>query len=1257
MNYHKLLRRQIGKYLPAHLLEDQEMQKFLSVIHDAYTAADKDKELSERAFAISEEEYREVNHKLGQEIEVRKQSVEKLKETIEKITGAEKAGQSDDLLMIARYLSQQVTRRKNAEVVFTSLIAHLNNAVLLEDEQGIIVFANQHFCDLFHTSVSPEQLPGTESYKLINSSKESFTDAQSFENKIIQLLEKKESSNNEIIECVDGRIFERDYIPIFLEGKYKGSLWNYTDITEKKRKEETYKRIALVASANHSGVLFTDNFAKINWCNEGFTQMTGFTPEETIGKTPIELCRGPLTDKHTLDKVVNSFYMGIPFHVDIIYYRKDGSWFWGRSHTQPVKDSKGNVVEFFGIIEDITEEKESENRFRLALDKIGDNVWEHNYFTGETKFSDDRHQLLGYDQSEFNSNKDLWWSSIYPDDILQLQKNHEAYIRDGQTHHNLEYRMIHKSGDVRWVLDKGVVIEWTAENKPARIIGTHTDITSIKETEKALRENQEQFRSLEQNIPGVLYNYEYYPDGREKFIYVSPDSEKKIGISEDELQNFYSILHPDDRDAEKQASVDARNNSGHYHFEGRFQPSGKPVQWLNISSSFSHKTADGSTVFTGIILNTTREKETEIAMLNQEKRFRNIIANMNLGLLEVDNQEIIQYANQSFCEMSGYSSAELMGQHAGMLFIRDEDSQMMEMKNDSRKKGVSDAYEIQVKNKQGESKWWLISGAPRYGEHGELIGSVGIHLDITEQKKLEYELVDARELAESSANAKQSFLANMSHEIRTPMNAIIGMAGQLRKTPLDENQHFYLKIINSAAENLLVIINDILDLSKLEAGKLTIEEIGFKPMGLVHQVMQVMMHKAEEKGLLLGNSVFDHDILEVLIGDPYRINQVLLNLVSNAVKFTQKGSVDISCRLQSEDDEKQWLEFSVKDTGMGMDEEFMKNLFQKFTQEDESVTRRFGGTGLGMSICKELVEFMGGTISVESKKGTGTTASFRVPLKKGSIADIPSKETVQIRSNMLAGKRILVTDDNEMNRLVATTILRNYGVELDEATNGIEAIKKIKQQAYDLVLMDVQMPLMDGLEATKLIRENISRSLPVIALTALALKGDETKFIEAGMNDYLSKPFEESRLIQVIAKWLGTEKPFVPATQKDAEISAHPLFTLKRLRELTGTDEVFMDKLIEAFIRESPIAVKEIKQALENQDLDKLAKTAHKLKPSIDLVGITCLEQDIRDIEAMAKKGCNNSSLEKRIEKLESILLEVINILATGNYKIQPAIS
>ncbi|MBS1935305.1 MAG: PAS domain S-box protein, partial [Bacteroidetes bacterium] len=707
MNYHKLLSRQISKFLPESFTDNPEMQKFLSAINDSYIAADKDKELAERAFSISEEEYREVNQQLAKEVEVRKQSIEKLKETVGKITGEEKKENTDDLLMIARYLLQQVNKRKNAELVFTSLIANLKNAVLLEDENRKLVFVNSHFCNLFDIQGAPETLQGMNCNQVFQANKNKFKSPDQFIQSITALLEKKEVCNNDILECADGRVFERDYIPIVHDGKYKGHLWSYTDITEKKIKEEAYKRISLVASANHSGVLFTDATGKINWCNEGFSKLTGFSRIETIGRTPIELCRGPLTDQGSLEKIMEEFFKGNPFHIDVIYYRKDGTWFWGRSYTQPVKDDNGNVTEYFGIIDDITEEKEMENRFRLALNKIGDNLWEHNYLTGETKFSDEKHQLLGYDQHDFNTNKDLWWKNIYPGDLPLLQQNHKDYISGEKSHHTLEYRMVHKSGELRWVLDKGVVIEKDVNNKPVRIIGTHTDITAIKETEKALRENQELFRSLEENIPGILYKYEFSPAGQESFIYISPDAEKKIGFTEEDLQNFYNLLHPDDVAREKAASDRARKINGPYHFEGRFAAEGKPVQWLHLSSSFSHMAENGSRVYTGIILNTTKEKEAELVIQLNEKKYRNIIENMNLGLLEVDTQEIIQYANQSFCDMSGYTQEELIGNNASNLFVRDENIQLLEIKNDNRKKSVSDVYEIAVKNKEGKTKWWL----------------------------------------------------------------------------------------------------------------------------------------------------------------------------------------------------------------------------------------------------------------------------------------------------------------------------------------------------------------------------------------------------------------------------------------------------------------------------------------------------------------------------------------------------------------------
>jgi len=1375
MSFNKLLKNQIRKFLPESLSQNPELEKLLAVINDSYNAYERDRELSDRAFKISEEEYIEINAKLSHELDVKRLSVEKLKEAVGSITGEEKIAGTDDLLMIARYLNQQVNKRKNAELVFTSLITNLQNAVLLEDETRHIAFANQRFCDMFGIPLPPEALQGADCSNSAEQNKHLFKNPGLFVAGIEHILSQQKLVAGEILELADGRIFERDYIPIFLEQKYKGHLWSYADITEKKRaeadlntsqerwqfalegagdgvwefdletkrafysrqykkmlgyeenefndeqseliskvhphdlpilletlqnyfdnnitshqleyrirhkngnylwildrgkvinqttsgkskrvigthtniterkkEEEEYKRISLVASANNSGVLFTDPDGRITWANDGFSKLTGYSLEEIVGMTPIELCKGPLTDKDTINKILNAFFSGQPFNIEILFYRKDRSAFWGRTNTQPVENTSGKVTQFFGIIDDITEERESEDRFRLALEKIGDNVWEHNFLTGETIFSDNESHLLGYTKNDYNNNVDLWWQNVYDDDKSILEENDLKYKSGQQTHHTLEYRMIHKTGEIKWVLDKGVVIEKTGDDKPLKIIGTHTDITSIKQTERALKENEEQFRSLADNIPGILYKYEYDKDGGERFTYISPRPEEKIGITAEQLKDFYEILHPDDYEREKKTSRKAREKNMPYHFEGRFVVPGKPVIWLNISSSFSSMNADGSIVYTGIILNTTREKEAEVAVQLKEKKYRNIIANMNLGLLEVDTNEIVQFANQSFSDMSGYPIDELIGKKGSKLFLRNEQSELMEIKNRKRKNRLSDAFEILVKNKKGEDKWWLISNAPRYNDAGELVGSIGIHLDITEQKKLEHELVEAREQAESSAKAKQIFLANMSHEIRTPMNAIIGMSNQLAKTALTKDQQFYLNIVHSAADSLLIIINDILDLSKLEAGKLIIEDIGFKPVALIDQAMQVMMHKAEEKGLALTNSFFDPKISAVLIGDPYRLNQILLNLFSNAIKFTDKGMVDITCKVSEENAKEQKVEFTVKDTGIGMEESFLKNLFQKFRQEDESVTRRFGGTGLGMSICKELVEFMGGSIKVESQKGAGTTVTFTLSFKKGTLEHLPVKQIDTVNTSILAGKKILITDDNEMNRLVATTILKYYDAILDEAQNGIEAIEKIKNEHYDIVLMDVQMPMMDGIEATKIIRESISKTLPVIALTALALKGDESRFRAAGMNDYLSKPFEENQLLHVISHWLGNEKSLLNKELVMEKKETAELYDLSKLHEIAKGNQSFVDKMVNMFIEQGPASVKEILDAHKIKDLTTVSKVAHRMKTSINNMGIASLKKEITEIELLAEKNEPSEHLDTLISKLEKVTAEVVNKL------------
>lgn len=632
----------------------------------------------------------------------------------------------------------------------------------------------------------------------------------------------------------------------------------------------------------------------------------------------------------------------------------------------------------------------------------------------------------------------------------------------------------------------------------------------------------------------------------------------------------------------------------------------------------------------------TAEKIAESTLKIREEKYRSIIDNMNLGLLEVDTEEKILFANQCFCDMCGYDLDELLGKRATQIFAKGENIELMERKNEERRRvGTSDAYEIAVKDKRGRVRWWLVSGAARYDEHGNLTGSIGIHFDITDQKQLEFELTIAREQAEQSTRSKELFLANMSHEIRTPMNAILGMSNQLSKTTLNKKQQFCLDTINSASENLLVIINDILDLSKIEAGKLSLEKIAFEPSEVIKRAIQVLVHKAEEKGLQMGNSYFDEKTSPVLIGDPYRLNQILLNILNNAIKFTEKGTVDIRLTVLNDGRLTQTIQVDIEDTGIGMDESFKDSLFEKFSQEEASVTRQYGGTGLGMSICKQLIELMDGEIFVTSTKNVGTTISFVLKLPKGEAQDLPSKEEFVADESMLSGLKILVVDDNEINRLVATTILNNYGAETVEAGNGIDALEYLRANAVDLVLMDIQMPVMNGYDAAKILRKEISSTVPVIALTANAIKGDNMKCLEAGMNDYIAKPFKEEDLLKMIANMLKTNLSLKTRKTQVAITAPASYYDLTEIKNISRGNEAFVQKMVKMFAEQMPKHIEELRMKYEEKELDAVGEIAHRIKPTIDNMGINNSKKWIRDVERMAKAGEDNEVLPDLIARVE----------------------
>ena len=1039
---------------------------------------------------------------------------------------------------------------------------------------------------------------------------------------------------------------------------FAGTSVNNLEIIEPNLKQTTREQkeqlliLSQIAEVNTNSVIITDSKDIITWVNQSFTTMTGYSFDEAIGRKPEHLLHGPSTSQTTLDYLNAQVSKGGSFNADIYNYSKSGVPYWARIKGQPIHNQNGELTGFFALIEDITKEKESqerlkesENRFRVALEKIG-NVWEHDFITGKTFFSKTNNEFWSYSNEELEQGDTNWWDNVHKDDFHLLLSNFKKYRRGQIESHNEEYRIIHKNGDIRWVLDRGVVIEKDEHGRPLRVVGTHTDITPIKKTEQELEQRVKQFKSLSENIPGVIYEYEYREDGTDGLRYISPAIKRVFGITADEFWN-QKYIAPADQERINEKQQYSRKTLQPFYDESEITIPGLSTRWYAVHSSYSYTDQNNAKVFTGFMSDITERKSIEESLRINEEKYRSILANMKIGLLEVDQEGKITYANNSFCYMSGYTMPELIGQKSAELFLFNDSSDLEKEMWKNREMGLADAYEVETKDKNGDRKWWLVSGAPRFNDKAELVGSIGIHLDVTDQKVQELELVESRIEAEQSAHSKEIFLANMSHEIRTPMNAIMSMANQLAKTNLEPQQEFYLETIHTASKSLLVIINDVLDLSKIDAGKLSLENIGFNLIDVLQNAMQVITHKGEEKGLDLNNFYFDGNIAKVLMGDPYRLNQVLLNLMTNAVKFTERGSVDLNCRVIADKPDSQVIHISVKDTGIGMDASFVKHLFEKFSQEYESVSRKYGGTGLGMSICKELVEQMGGEISVESVKGVGSTISFVVEFPKGISTDMPEKIETQFSEEFLVGKKVLVTDDNDLNRLVASILLLDFGATVMVAENGEIALEMISRETFDVVLMDIQMPVMNGYEATKLIRKS-GNDIPIIALTASAIKGEREKCIACGMNDYITKPINEEQFLKTIDKWITKDSESEMNIEMENLLEnegVEGLYDLAGLRAISKGREAFVKKMVDMFCEQTPITVKEMIDAYHANDLEQMGLIAHKLKSNIDNLSIFPLLRTIRDIEAIGRENLDGSSLPTLLKDTETVITKVVEQL------------
>ncbi len=551
----------------------------------------------------------------------------------------------------------------------------------------------------------------------------------------------------------------------------------------------------------------------------------------------------------------------------------------------------------------------------------------------------------------------------------------------------------------------------------------------------------------------------------------------------------------------------------------------------------------------------------------------------------------------------------------------------------------------------------LFNGSVYKDEFGTVLGVVIVARDVTEQKIISNQLNEAKAAAElateiaeealikaegatriavDSVKAKQQFLSNMSHEIRTPMNAIIGFTKVVLKTDLTAKQQEYLQAIKTSGDALIVLINDILDLAKVDSGKMSFEKTPFKMAKSIAAMMHLFDIKSQEKNVLLLKE-YDTSIPEIVIGDPVRLHQIILNLVSNAVKFTIQGKIIVSVKLVEETDKDVIVEFAVSDTGIGIIESKIESIFENFQQASSGTSRIYGGTGLGLAIVKQLVEGQNGTINVTSVINEGSTFSFRLPFQKTN-ANVETPEEIFALDTDLKNINVLVVEDIALNQLLMRTLLDDFGFNCDIAANGKIAIEKLRLKQYDIILMDLQMPIMNGFETTEYIRKTLNSDIPIVALTADVTTVDLDKCKEVGMNDYVSKPVDErllySKIIGILKKMDQNSQEII--TDK-IEINTK-CTDLNYLMQRTKSNPKLMSEMISLYLEQTPPLIESMRTSFDQKDWGTLYATVHKMIPSFSIVGIH------QDFELIAKKVKDFASIQSEEDSIPEMVLQLENI-------------
>jgi two-component system, sensor histidine kinase and response regulator len=889
-------------------------------------------------------------------------------------------------------------------------------------------------------------------------------------------------------------------------------------------------RHALILQSVPQSLIVTDGMGTITEWNASATALFGYSAAEMVGRTPAVLAADPdpahlAQERAALEAALAAgrtyVWVGPARH-------KDGALLWIEVTISRFHDEVGAARGYVAVAQDITARKrdddalrQREERYRYIVESVDVGIVDVNRDFALTYVNPALATLLGYTVDELIGQPAL--IIIADEDRARVLRKMQRRLQGDTSLYRYEVKLKAKDGAERWALHVGRAFRDAA----GQVIGgtsVLTDITERKEAETALRMSEELFRAtFQQAAVGIAH-----ADLAGRYVRVNDRYCQIVGYSHAELlgRGFQDITHPHDLAVDVADLQRLRTGEIATSLKDKryLRPDGTVV-WATRSWSVVHAADGQPTYLLVIVQDIDAHKAAEQALRASEQTFRTLIEAAPVGITLVDEHGHRVGVNDAFCALTGYARDELIGTEASAIHEPEQREAIRSSLQRRLALGVTDRREITLRTKSGEQRTVLASGTTVTGAAGQPLW-LSFFIDIMARQQMEDALRQANAALEKASTAKSAFLATMSHEIRTPLNGIIGLISLLVGTPLTAQQREFVAALQTSGEALLALIGDILDFSKIEAGQLTLEPQPLDLRQLVHEVVAPFAAQAQAKGLRLYAHV-DPAVPPLLVGDAVRLRQVLLNLLGNALKFTAQGEVSLTVTLAEETAADVLLRIAVRDTGIGITPEGQVDLFAPFVQADGSTTRRYGGTGLGLAITKRLVEAMGGQIGVQSTPGVGSAFWLTLRLACGGTpADTPAAGT-GVTTSARRG-RILVAEDNAINRLVAVGLLERLGYAVATVETGQQAVERVRADDFDLVLMDVHMPEMDGLAATRAIRaqERVAgqgRHLPIVALTADALAGDVERSLEAGMDDHLTKPLTSARLAAALGRWVRAD--------------------------------------------------------------------------------------------------------------------------------------